>query len=378
MPRRVAAFRVPFRIRPARAADLAPLIALENRVFVADRMSARQWRPASRERLGRRARRRSRPRADRRRRRVLPCIAPNRSALFDLGRTRGARRRRRRSAARGGRAPCEAARRDPRCASKCGPTMWPRSGFMNVAAIGASASAAATTKMAPTRCVSRSRSRRVSLGDSDDAGPESAAPRDADVARRRGRLPPRHRWPASGRSACGRRVPRVPDVLARRFRGVDIFFRDLGLSDHGSRRAAPRRGPLHVRGFLCAAHEAHPARARRRARRVLRVRLVRAAAGGIRAAFEAILRPGSDSSPTSRSGANRATSTRPRMRSRCCICGRSASRSSFISSGRSRSGACTRFRRHALRLVVAVGVISFAINLATVGKHPVAAFYSPL
>ncbi len=44
MPRRVAAFRVPFRIRPARAADRAPLIALENRVFVADRMSARQWR----------------------------------------------------------------------------------------------------------------------------------------------------------------------------------------------------------------------------------------------------------------------------------------------------------------------------------------------
>jgi peptidoglycan/LPS O-acetylase OafA/YrhL len=40
--------------------------------------------------------------------------------------------------------------------------------------------------------------------------------------------------------------------------------------------------------------------------------------------------------------------------------------------------ACARFRRSALWLVVAVGVVSFAINLATVGRHPVAAFYSPL
>jgi len=40
--------------------------------------------------------------------------------------------------------------------------------------------------------------------------------------------------------------------------------------------------------------------------------------------------------------------------------------------------ACARWRRSALSLVVAVGVISFAINLATVGKYPVAAFYSPL
>jgi ribosomal-protein-alanine acetyltransferase len=45
MPRRAAAaFREPFRIRPARAADLAPLVDLENRVFAADRLSARQWR----------------------------------------------------------------------------------------------------------------------------------------------------------------------------------------------------------------------------------------------------------------------------------------------------------------------------------------------
>jgi ribosomal-protein-alanine acetyltransferase len=44
MPRRAAAFREPFRIRPARKRDLAPLIDLENRVFSADRMSARQWR----------------------------------------------------------------------------------------------------------------------------------------------------------------------------------------------------------------------------------------------------------------------------------------------------------------------------------------------
>jgi ribosomal-protein-alanine N-acetyltransferase len=44
MPRRAAAFRRPFRIRPARDEDLAPLIDLENRVFTADRMSARQWR----------------------------------------------------------------------------------------------------------------------------------------------------------------------------------------------------------------------------------------------------------------------------------------------------------------------------------------------
>ncbi len=40
--------------------------------------------------------------------------------------------------------------------------------------------------------------------------------------------------------------------------------------------------------------------------------------------------------------------------------------------------ACARFRRDALWLVVAVGAISFAINLATIGKYPVAAFYSPL
>jgi peptidoglycan/LPS O-acetylase OafA/YrhL len=40
--------------------------------------------------------------------------------------------------------------------------------------------------------------------------------------------------------------------------------------------------------------------------------------------------------------------------------------------------ACARFRRSALGVVVAVGVVSFAINLATVGAHPVAAFYSPL
>jgi len=44
MPRRAAAFREPFRIRPAGERDLAPLIALENRVFSADRLSARQWR----------------------------------------------------------------------------------------------------------------------------------------------------------------------------------------------------------------------------------------------------------------------------------------------------------------------------------------------
>ncbi|MET0229763.1 MAG: acyltransferase family protein [Rhodanobacteraceae bacterium] len=40
--------------------------------------------------------------------------------------------------------------------------------------------------------------------------------------------------------------------------------------------------------------------------------------------------------------------------------------------------ACARFRRSALLLVVAIGAISFAINLATVAAHPVAAFYSPL
>jgi len=40
--------------------------------------------------------------------------------------------------------------------------------------------------------------------------------------------------------------------------------------------------------------------------------------------------------------------------------------------------ACARFRRGALWLVASVGAISFAINLATVGKYPVAAFYSPL
>jgi len=44
MPRRAAAFQPPFRIRPARAADLAALVELENRVFATDRMSARQWR----------------------------------------------------------------------------------------------------------------------------------------------------------------------------------------------------------------------------------------------------------------------------------------------------------------------------------------------
>ena len=44
MPRHAAAFRRPFRIRPAHEEDLAPLIDLENRVFTADRMSARQWR----------------------------------------------------------------------------------------------------------------------------------------------------------------------------------------------------------------------------------------------------------------------------------------------------------------------------------------------
>jgi len=44
MPRRAAAFRPPFRIRPARDDDLAALVDLENRVFAIDRMSARQWR----------------------------------------------------------------------------------------------------------------------------------------------------------------------------------------------------------------------------------------------------------------------------------------------------------------------------------------------
>jgi ribosomal-protein-alanine acetyltransferase len=44
MPRRAAAFREPFRIRAARAADLAALVDLENRVFATDRLSARQWR----------------------------------------------------------------------------------------------------------------------------------------------------------------------------------------------------------------------------------------------------------------------------------------------------------------------------------------------
>lgn len=44
MPGRAAAFRKPFRIRAASARDLAALVALEQRVFVADRLSARQWR----------------------------------------------------------------------------------------------------------------------------------------------------------------------------------------------------------------------------------------------------------------------------------------------------------------------------------------------
>lgn len=44
MPRRAAAFRKPSRIRPARRADFAALVDLENRVFSADRLSARQWR----------------------------------------------------------------------------------------------------------------------------------------------------------------------------------------------------------------------------------------------------------------------------------------------------------------------------------------------
>lgn len=40
--------------------------------------------------------------------------------------------------------------------------------------------------------------------------------------------------------------------------------------------------------------------------------------------------------------------------------------------------AFAKWRRSALPLIVAVGATSFAINLATVGKWPVAAFYSPL
>ncbi len=40
--------------------------------------------------------------------------------------------------------------------------------------------------------------------------------------------------------------------------------------------------------------------------------------------------------------------------------------------------AFAKWRRSALLLIIVVGAVSFAINLATVGKSPIAAFYSPL
>ena len=125
-----------------------------------------------------------------------------------------------------------------------------------------------------------------------------------------------------------------PDAHAGRLHRRRRVLRDFGLPDHGHHRARTGTRPFQPGRILQPADPAHLPGADRGALSDIGAGLVLDAASRPLRGSAATVSPARRSWPISRCCCSPAISTSNPPRSRCCICGRSASRNSSICSGR--------------------------------------------